>query len=226
MPGDTVRINNRISGHRTLCAYWDRIRMIDRVCGHYRAELQGFWRVTQGNPLPPTIFNVVVDAVVHHWILLVARGAVGQDGWGREVLHCATFLYDDDSLVASTDPVWLQGAFDTLSGLFNRVGLHTNAGKTVGMLYFPCCTVGIQLEASYRRRMTGEELTHRARMQLRFWFPDCGMDLAAGSLVVHRQTQYGVVMGVTEGDQWETPLTVDDPQMYQTYFPSAAGTQD
>ena len=24
--------------------------------------------VTQGDPLPPTIFNVVVDAVVRHWL--------------------------------------------------------------------------------------------------------------------------------------------------------------
>ena len=26
--------------------------------------------MTQGEPLPPTIFNVVVDAVVHHWVTM------------------------------------------------------------------------------------------------------------------------------------------------------------
>ena len=41
--------------------------------------------MTQVDPLPPAIFNVVVDAEVHHWILLVSGGAVGQYGRGREV---------------------------------------------------------------------------------------------------------------------------------------------
>ena len=30
--------------------------------------LRGLGGVTQGDPLSPTIFNVVVDAVVRHWI--------------------------------------------------------------------------------------------------------------------------------------------------------------
>ena len=39
-----------------------------------------------------------------------------------------------DGLVASNDPEWLQGVFDTLTGLFYRVGIQTNVRKTVGML--------------------------------------------------------------------------------------------
>ena len=45
-------------------------------------------------------------------------------------------LYADDGLAASTDTEWLQGAFDTLNGLLNRVGLRMNVGKMVGMV---CC---------------------------------------------------------------------------------------
>ena len=37
--------------------------------------------------------------------------------------NSGTFFYVDDGLVASTDPEWLQGAFDTLTGLFDRVEL-------------------------------------------------------------------------------------------------------
>ena len=55
-----------------------------------------FGGVTQGKLLSSTIFNVVVESVVHHWILLVAGGAGGQDGWGREVFHHAAFFYTDD----------------------------------------------------------------------------------------------------------------------------------
>ena len=53
---------------------------------------------------------------------------------GKGVLHCADFLYLDDGLVTLTDPVWLQGVFDTPPGLFKRVGIQTNIGKAVGML--------------------------------------------------------------------------------------------
>ena len=38
---------------------------------------------TQGDPIYPTIFNVVVDTVVRHWISLVSGGVGGQYGWVR-----------------------------------------------------------------------------------------------------------------------------------------------
>ena len=46
--------------------------MVVRAGRYYRAPLCGEQGVTQGYPLSPTIFNVVVDAVVHHWESLVA----------------------------------------------------------------------------------------------------------------------------------------------------------
>ena len=82
----------------------------------------------------PAIFNVVMDAVVRTLVSLVAGGVGGPEGWGKEVLRCVTFIYTDNGLVVSTDPEWLQGAFDTLTGLFYRVGILTNVGKKVRML--------------------------------------------------------------------------------------------
>ena len=35
----------------------------------------------------------------------------------------AAFFYAYDRLVASTDPGWLQLSFDTLTGIFDQVGL-------------------------------------------------------------------------------------------------------
>ena len=35
----------------------------------------------QGFTLSLAIFNGIVDVVVHHWVLLVAGGAEGLDGW-------------------------------------------------------------------------------------------------------------------------------------------------
>ena len=47
------------------------------------------------------------------------------------------FLYTNDGVVESTDPGWLQLAFDTLTGMFDRVGLRTNVRKTVGVVFWP-----------------------------------------------------------------------------------------
>ena len=58
-------------------------------------------------------------------------------------------------MVASLDPRWLQGGFRTLVGLFERVGMKINVGKTVGMVFRPFQLEGTQLEAAYRRRMKG-----------------------------------------------------------------------
>ena len=79
--------------------------MVDHAGGYYRESFQGFQGVIQGDPLIPTIFNLVVDAVVCHWVSLVAGGAGGQDGWGRAVLLRANFFYAYYGLVTSTDSV-------------------------------------------------------------------------------------------------------------------------
>ena len=102
---------------RILQEYWYRLRMVDPTGGYCRAAFKGFRGVTQGYPLSPTIFNILVEAVVRNLMLLVSWGSGGRGGWGREVRHYAKFFYSNDGLVALTDPVWLQGEFDTLIGL-------------------------------------------------------------------------------------------------------------
>ena len=42
--------------------------MVARAGGYYVEVFRGAKGVTQGDPLSPTIFNVVVDAVFRHWI--------------------------------------------------------------------------------------------------------------------------------------------------------------
>ena len=94
-------------------------------------------------------------------------------------------------MVASSDPRWLQWAFTTLVGLFDRVGLHKNVGKTVSMTCRPCPTSGNQSEVAYRCKMTGEEPAYRERKRERVECGDCGKGVAAGSLYVHRMVQHG-----------------------------------
>ena len=77
-----------------LQAYWGKSTMVARAGGYYRTGFKGARGVTQGDPFFPTIFNVVVDAVVFHWVTLAVeaveppgeRGAGGQAS-GRPLLR-------------------------------------------------------------------------------------------------------------------------------------------
>ena len=88
----------------------------------------------------------------------------------------------------STGPYWVQGSFNTLKSLFDRVGLRTNFGKTVGIPCHPFHMVGTQLEAAYKQLMSGEVLTYRARQRMWFQCSYFGVDLMEGSLAAHQQT--------------------------------------
>ena len=59
----------------------------------------------------------------------------------------------------------IQGAFNTLVGMFYRVVLHTNVRKIVGMVCHPFQAAGNLSEAAYRRRFTGEVPTYRERLK-------------------------------------------------------------
>ena len=58
--------------------------------------------MTQGNPLSPT--NVVVDAVVRHWVTGVILDAEERGDLVKEGRHQAALLCAYDSMVASFDP--------------------------------------------------------------------------------------------------------------------------
>ena len=56
---------------RLLQTYWRRLMMVARAGGYYWTAFKGGRGVTQVDPLSPTIFNVVVDAVVRYWVTSV-----------------------------------------------------------------------------------------------------------------------------------------------------------
>ena len=58
--------------------------MVSKAGGHYRSSFQGSGGVTQGDPLSPTIFKVVVDAVVQHWFAVMVEGADEQSEHKQE----------------------------------------------------------------------------------------------------------------------------------------------
>ena len=145
--------------------------------------------MTQGDPLSPTILNVVVDAVVRHWVNGFMEEAEARRETGREVQHQAALFYANDSMVVLSNPAWLQGAFTALVGLFDRVGLRTNIGKTVSMFCDPCQVgAGHRTEEAYGRRITGEGGSYAERQRDRVECMECGEQLEIGSMLSHLMT--------------------------------------
>ena len=58
---------------RLIRHYWDQIIMVVRIGGYFGAPFKGQLSVTQGNPIPPMMFNPVVDEVLQHWVSVVAE---------------------------------------------------------------------------------------------------------------------------------------------------------
>ena len=52
-------------------------------------------------PLSPTIFNVMVDAVVRHWLMIAVQEAERRGERGREGRHKDALFYADNVMLAS-----------------------------------------------------------------------------------------------------------------------------
>ena len=53
--------------------YWVWLTMVARASGYCGLHFKGYHRVTQGDPLYPTIFNVIVDATIRNWETVMAE---------------------------------------------------------------------------------------------------------------------------------------------------------
>ena len=73
--------------------------MVEKSRGCYRAAFKGARGVTQGYSLSPTIFNMVVDVVVRHWISLMLEIAEERGRHRQEGRHPNALFYLDDGMV-------------------------------------------------------------------------------------------------------------------------------
>ena len=119
---------------RLLRTYWGKMTMVAGAGGYYGGAFKGAQGVTQGDPLSPTIFYVVVEVVVRHWVTMALDEAEKRGDRGKEGRHQSSLFYADDDMLASSDPRWIQWSFNALVSLFGRVGLRTNVGNTFSMV--------------------------------------------------------------------------------------------
>ena len=91
----------------------------------------------------------------------------------------------NDSKLAFPDPGWIQGAFSNMLGMFDRVGLNKNFGKTVGMVFRLCQAAVKKFEATYEQRMTVTGTSYWERQCVRVLCSECREEMELWSLEVH-----------------------------------------
>jgi len=176
---------------RLLRQFWEQQVIVARQGGYHGEPFKATRGIVQGDAASPTIFIVVVDAIVRYWLSLTVDDGSEHDGLGLMVKERLVLFFVDDGLIAARNHEWLQMAIAKLSELFERVGLRTNIQKTKAMTCTPGYISSQLSSPAYKRRQEGGE-SYRERKRRRVTCSHCGLDLAAGSLGKHLRVQHGL----------------------------------
>ena len=96
--------------------------MIPKICGYYGKPIHLECGTYQGDVLSPTLFDIVVDAILREWHHQLP------------VLMAVLIYYADDGCLAGYSEIELQKGLDLLVDLFAQMGMKFNADKTKAMI--------------------------------------------------------------------------------------------
>ena len=98
---------------------WEMDRMIPKQAGCYGKEFETSRGVRQGDIMSPTVFNIVVDAVIKY-----CEAMFHVKHPDKEMPKI--IFYADDGVISGRDALLVQSMLDIYSDAFQRVGLHTH----------------------------------------------------------------------------------------------------
>ena len=115
---------------RLIKFFWTMHCLYAEPRGPYGKEFQACRGITQGGPLSPKLFNIMVNAIVRVWLRLVLGEEASTTRIRAAVRLNVALFYADEGCIASTYPEKLQSLLDVLIKLFERADLLTNTSKT------------------------------------------------------------------------------------------------
>lgn len=177
---------------RVLVAFWDNHFVVPRQNGYYGRSFRAFCGVIQGDPVSPTLFNILVDAVVRAW--KAQRPPPDPDI--PDSLRTDVSFYADDGKIGSVLSEETQDSLDTLTDLFQRGGLSMNARKTKGMIGTSGPSSGPLADRHYTARMTGAGRGVPQR-SVKVNCPTCNVEVTQQSLRRHVERFHPDVLAVS-----------------------------
>ena len=124
---------------RILKNYWKRKRIVPKAGKCLCTSLWTGGGVTQGDPISPMIFNIVVDAVVWAVLYVFCILQEAQHGMGWASGYINLVFYADDGRIAGRDHEWVQDGLTVTVSMLCRMGIAANFKKTKVMV----CTPGL-----------------------------------------------------------------------------------
>jgi hypothetical protein len=180
--------------------FWNNLVVVARQQGFYSQPIMSERGTTQGDIVSPTIFNIVVDAIVRAWYHSNAMNNPHPRQRETVWTDLASIFYADDGNIYCLCARTLQAATDCIVDLFARMGLLTNAEKTKAMVCMPGKAITRISSPAYRQRM-GNQMMATYSTRKRHWVTCdiCGVHMQARNLTRHRRNQHGItVPGMAE----------------------------
>jgi retron-type reverse transcriptase len=118
---------------RVIRNFWNSLKVVARQQGYHGNPFRSERGTTQGDIVSPTIFNIVVDAVVRTWYRQLESEELSD--------KVRANFYADDSHIYSNNADALQRAVEIIIKLFERMGLNTNPTKTKAMVCAPSLSI-------------------------------------------------------------------------------------
>ena len=133
---NSAQVNITICGRRNVRRHreinkGDKYIILD-IC--YKQTKRG---VTQVHLVSPTIFNIVVDAVVRSVLMEFCIHQEAQHGFKLAAGEHNIYFYVDDMRIAGRNPIWVQTALTAMVRIFERLVLQKNMSKTKSMVCTP-----------------------------------------------------------------------------------------
>jgi Reverse transcriptase (RNA-dependent DNA polymerase) len=167
--------NNTI---KLLHNFWSKLWVAPRQAGFYGNPIKSDRGVTQGDPLSPILFNILIDAIVRETKRIHGH-------------HASNIIfYADDGLITGTDPVQLQNYLNTMTTLFLKVGLQINSDKTKIMIARPHIPNHRMCSPVFHRRFGGDAPAYADFIKQQVICSICQLTLQRVSLSRHMLIQH------------------------------------
>ena len=164
--------------------------------------------VRQGDIISPTLFNIIIDAIIH---------------FERHRMACSVGpqrspdvrFYADDGAIAGTDPAAIQASLDVIIAAFRKMGVYVNRGKTKWMYVTGAQRVNRIQHGAYCNLIRGVQDSYLDRGRQMVRCPVCNDSIQRRCIQRHISNLHPESVGQAKIDFFSpTPQRPSGPRRY------------